>query len=90
MLPSLEVEDLEVLEQNSRDYLSRVKMSNENALKLALKLQSDERCKATFYPGLPGVEGHEHYQKLLRNEHSGFGCLLSFVLADSHSTAVSS
>jgi cystathionine gamma-synthase len=57
----------------------RVARQSTTALQLAGRLGSHARVSSVRYPGLPGDPGH---QVAKRQMHGGFGCLLSFQVAD--------
>jgi cystathionine gamma-synthase len=76
--------DAETLEMNSRDYLSRSKTMNNNALRLAeylqtLALDPKSSVAAVHYPTLlPSLSNYQKYMRPATEEFTpGYGCLLS-------------
>ncbi|MEX1045155.1 MAG: PLP-dependent transferase, partial [Chthoniobacterales bacterium] len=67
--------DLEVLEENSRDFPERMKMANENALHVARFLASHPAIEHVWYPGLDPSPVYEQ----LRKPHGGYGAVVSFL-----------
>jgi cystathionine gamma-synthase len=76
--------DAETLEINSRDYLSRSKTMNNNALRVAEYLQTrvlDPKSSVTavhYPPFLPSLPNYQKYMRPATEEFTpGYGCLLS-------------
>ena len=68
-----------LLERSIKTMGIRVKCQNENALRLAEYLESNENIKQVNYPGLPSHPDHA----LAKSQMHGFGGMLSFELKDS-------
>ncbi|WP_019671553.1 trans-sulfuration enzyme family protein [Eudoraea adriatica] len=68
-----------LLERSIKTMGIRVKCQNENALRLAEYLESNENIKQVNYPGLPSHPDHA----LAKSQMLGFGGMLSFELKDS-------
>ena len=68
-----------LLERSIKTMGLRVKCQNENALRLAEYLDSNEDIKQVNYPGLPSHPDHA----LAKSQMHGFGGMLSFELKDS-------
>jgi len=67
--------DLEVLEQNSRDFPERMKIANTNALELARFLAAHPAIEHVWYPGLSPSPVYEQ----LRKPQGGYGAVVSFL-----------
>lgn len=67
--------DLQVLEQNSRDFPARMKEANANALELARFLAAHPAVERVWYPGLATPPVYEQ----LRKPGGGYGAVLSFL-----------
>lgn len=77
-------DDAEVLEKNSRDYLSRSKTLNNNALRLAEYVQTraldaESNVSKVYYPTLvPTFSNYQKYMRPATEEFTpGYGCLFS-------------
>ncbi|MCG8633804.1 MAG: cystathionine gamma-synthase family protein [Desulfobacterales bacterium] len=62
----------------------RIQRQNSNALEVAKFLESHPKIKKVFYPGLESHEGHD----IAKKQMSGFGGMLSFMLAEDTFEAV--
>ncbi|PHH91476.1 hypothetical protein CDD83_315 [Cordyceps sp. RAO-2017] len=87
-VPELYVHDIEAIERNSRDYLSRTARLNSNAESLVQYLASraeDPNCalRRVYHPSVNA--SRKYYQRFMRSAtpelDPGFGCLLSVELA---------
>jgi cystathionine gamma-synthase len=67
--------DLEVLEENSRDFPERMQIANRNALELARFLAAHPAIERVWYPGLNPSPVYEQ----LRKPQGGYGAVLSFL-----------
>jgi len=67
--------DLEILEQNSRDFPERMKLANTNALELARFLAAHPAIEHVWYPGLSPSPVY----KQLRKPQGGYGAVVSFL-----------
>ncbi len=77
--------DAIVLEENSRDFTSRVPRLDANALALAEFLRAHPAVDRVWYTPFTTPEAYEK----IRRPGGGFGCLLSFTLREAaHSAAV--
>ncbi len=83
MPSSLYARDLEVLEQNSRDFPERMKTANANALELARFLESHPAVERVWYPGLNPSPVYNQ----LRKPSGGYGAVLSFLPRDAQRNA---
>lgn len=70
-IPRLTAPELEILEGNSRSFVSRSNAINRNALLLSTWLQSHPAVKAIYYPGLNG--------QLLSSRSSLLLCLFDII-----------
>lgn len=70
--------DAVALEQNSRDFESRVAVMSRNALALAEFLRAHPRVARVWHPKEEGGAGYE----FIRRPQGGYGCLVSFLLKD--------
>lgn len=70
--------DLEVLEQNSRDFPERMRVANANALELARFLATYPAIEQVWYPGLSPSPVYEQ----LRKPAGGYGAVISFIPRD--------
>jgi cystathionine gamma-synthase len=94
-LPTLGHEDAVVLEENSRDFLTRSNLINTNALTLAQWLQCHPAVETVNYPGL-SQEGKVMFDGVKREpvtigsttHQAGYGCLMSIELKATHDTSV--
>ena len=62
----------------------RIRQQNENALRVALYLESHPAVEQVFYPGLASHSGHE----IASEQMEGFGGMLSFMLKENSFDAV--
>jgi cystathionine gamma-synthase len=92
-IPELYVDDVEALERNSRDYLTRTTKLNHNAKALVDYLQtyaedSNSAVNRVHYPSV-NTSG-KHYRQFMRPETPdftpGYGCLFSVELEDIETT----
>lgn len=74
----LNAQDCYLLERSLKTLEVRVSRQSENALAIAQQLQHSELVKKVHYPGLESDPGHE----IAKRQMSGFGGMLSFVVAD--------
>ncbi|KAI0451114.1 PLP-dependent transferase [Xylaria acuta] len=94
-VPELYIDDVEIIERNSRDYLPRTLKLNSNARAIAEYLQScadnprSAVCKV-YYPSTN--PSRVYYRQFMRRNTAefspGYGCLLSVEFDDLLSTAV--
>ncbi|KAI5859406.1 pyridoxal phosphate-dependent transferase [Durotheca rogersii] len=90
-VPELYIDDAEVIDHNSRDYIDRTLKLNANAAAIADYLQSCAEDPASavcrvFYPSINASGAH--YRQFMRPDKiSGYGCLLSVELEDVATTA---
>lgn len=74
----LNAQDCYLLERSLKTLEVRVSRQSDNALAIAQQLQHSELVKKVHYPGLKSDPGHA----IAKRQMSGFGGMLSFVLAD--------
>lgn len=74
----LNAQDCYLLERSLKTLEVRVSRQSDNAMAIAQQLQHSELIKKVHYPGLGSDPGHE----IAKRQMSGFGGMLSFVLAD--------
>lgn len=93
-VPELYVDDAEVVEKNSRNYLSRTAQLNHNASSLVQYLLScaedpDSAVKAVYYPSVNrSVASYRKFMRPAAPDFSpGYGCLLCVELEDLPTTA---
>jgi cystathionine gamma-synthase len=67
--------DLEVLDNNSRDFPERMQVANSNALALARYLAAHPAVERVWYPGLDPSPVYEQ----LRKPQGGYGAVVSFL-----------
>ena len=67
--------DLEVLEENSRDFPERMQIANRNALELARFLAAHPAIENVWYPGINPSPVYEQ----LRKPDGGYGAVVSFL-----------
>ncbi len=92
-VPELYVDDVEALERNSRDYLTRTRKLNHNAKSLVdyLRTCSEDRNSAVHRVHYPSVNSSgKHYRQFMRRETPeftpGYGCLFSVEFDDIQTT----
>ncbi|WP_166647161.1 PLP-dependent transferase [Prosthecobacter fusiformis] len=76
-------EDAVALEQNSRDFVSRVETMSRNALALAEYLAAHPKVECVWHASQQGGPGYES----IRREGGSYGCLFSFLLKDAATTS---
>lgn len=74
----LNAQDCYLLERSLKTLEVRVSRQSDNALAIAQQLTQSELVKKVHYPGLKSDPGYE----IARRQMSGFGGMLSFVVAD--------
>lgn len=74
----LNAQDCYLLERSLKTLEVRVTRQSDNAMEVAQRLQHSDLIKKVNYPGLKNNPGHE----IASRQMSGFGGMLSFVLAD--------
>jgi cystathionine gamma-synthase len=67
--------DLQILEQNARDFPERMKIANRNAAELARWLAKQPAVEKVWYPGLDPSPVYEQ----LRKPEGGYGAVISFL-----------
>jgi cystathionine gamma-synthase len=92
-IPELYVDDVEALERNSRDYLTRTAKLNHNAKALVdfLQIHAEDPNSAVNRVHYPTVNASgKHYRQFMRRETSeftpGYGCLFSVEFEDIETT----
>ncbi|KAL7625717.1 hypothetical protein AAE478_004940 [Parahypoxylon ruwenzoriense] len=85
-VPELYIDDAEVIDQNSRDYIPRTLKLNNNASAVVQYLQSraEDPASAVHRVHYPSVNpSGVHYKEFMRPDKiSGYGCLFSVELED--------
>jgi cystathionine beta-lyase len=73
---SLTPSECYLAERSLKTLFVRVRTQNENAKQVATFLQSHQRIRKVYYPGLPDHPGHS----IARQQMAGFGGMISFEL----------
>jgi cystathionine gamma-synthase len=78
--------DTWLLSRSLSTFCLRMPKHAENAMALALFLESHPAIEAVYYPGLPSHQGHEIAKKQMKN---GFGGMLSVLIKGDEANALS-